>query len=465
MGTPFPRMASPYALRLRGENPMIEVLSSNVSFNLGESSTLPGSARLAMTLRDGSNVDSPGFWHVVQVHDPGPSNLVMLQQSAPIVQHSSTAACATDVLAADGSNAGATEPTLSLRTWADVERARIDGDGLSCGVLAAASYANLVHDYLVPLRDVPPSAAALTDAFSALSGTLGLTRFCLSNDTHIRTVPDGRPRIYFETDGATVSSAPSPGVPPGTAGPSGVASWAPGEPRSFGWVVNDDLVSAAYPVGREVMSLGPGGDLWIAGDVVLGSNADGVGAARITTDGSNLGINLPPGEAPTCALHVNGSVYAQEGMFMLSDQRIKTDVVPIEDALSKMLQIRGCTYARTDLPPTAPRQLGVLAQNVHAVVPEAVHVDADGRMSVAYGNLVALVVEAVRDVSKLLDRVVSKQQQDRRIIDALVRDRNDRNDRHDVLQTPPRSPRRGLRVKGGERARHRVLEASARHRS
>jgi hypothetical protein len=84
-------------------------------------------------------------------------------------------------------------------------------------------------------------------------------------------------------------------------------------------------------------------------------------------------------------------------------------------------------------------------------------------MSVAYGNLVALVVEAVRDVSNLLDRVVSKQQQDRRIIDALVRDRQDRQDV--LLQTPPRSPRRGLRVKGVERTRHRVLEASARHRS
>ena len=70
-----------------------------------------------------------------------------------------------------------------------------------------------------------------------------------------------------------------------------------------------------------------------------------------------------------------------------------------------MLCIRGCSYTRTDLPATSARQIGVIAQNVSAVVPEAVHVGSDGRMSVAYGNLVALAIEAIREVTQLQSRL------------------------------------------------------------
>ena len=134
-------------------------------------------------------------------------------------------------------------------------------------------------------------------------------------------------------------------------------------------------------------------NLVISGSVLLGAGVN------MTHDGSNLGINLPPGTSPKCTLHVNGVVCATEEVFELSDRRVKTDIELISDALAKVTRITGCTYLRIG-DETGLRHLGVIAQDVHAVAPEAVHMGTDGRMSVAYGNLTALLVEAVKELSR-----------------------------------------------------------------
>ena len=46
------------------------------------------------------------------------------------------------------------------------------------------------------------------------------------------------------------------------------------------------------------------------------------------------------------------------------------------------------------------RQIGVVAQEVEAVLPEVVQVDAEsGQLSVAYGNITGLLIEAVKELS------------------------------------------------------------------
>jgi hypothetical protein len=56
---------------------------------------------------------------------------------------------------------------------------------------------------------------------------------------------------------------------------------------------------------------------------------------------------------------------------------------------------------------TGRRRQGVLAQQVMAVMPEAVVTPptADGFMSVAYGNLVALLIEGMKELSARIDRL------------------------------------------------------------
>jgi len=77
-----------------------------------------------------------------------------------------------------------------------------------------------------------------------------------------------------------------------------------------------------------------------------------------------------------------------------SDARLKSDVRTIENALELVEQLRGVRFSRD-----GKEGVGVIAQEVQKVVPEVVHDNDGGMMSVAYGNLVGVLIEAVKELS------------------------------------------------------------------
>ena len=86
-----------------------------------------------------------------------------------------------------------------------------------------------------------------------------------------------------------------------------------------------------------------------------------------------------------------------------SDIAVKTNLEVIPDALAKVCQLNGYTYDRTDykvdpetgeMPET--RQAGVVAQEVEKVLPEVVSGE-EGNKAVAYGNMVSLLIEAIKE--------------------------------------------------------------------
>jgi hypothetical protein len=90
-----------------------------------------------------------------------------------------------------------------------------------------------------------------------------------------------------------------------------------------------------------------------------------------------------------------------------SDARLKTDIKNIPDALVKISQINGVTYLRTDIPETV-RHTGVIAQEVEAVLPEVVAIGLDGYKVVAYGNMIGLLVEAIKELKAEVDALKGK---------------------------------------------------------
>ena len=84
-----------------------------------------------------------------------------------------------------------------------------------------------------------------------------------------------------------------------------------------------------------------------------------------------------------------------------SDARLKTAIAPITDALNKLQQLNGVTFEMAGDP--QPR-MGLLAQEVQTVAPEAV-VEAEGVLRLAYGNLIGLVVEAIKDLALEVDQL------------------------------------------------------------
>lgn len=104
-------------------------------------------------------------------------------------------------------------------------------------------------------------------------------------------------------------------------------------------------------------------------------------------------------------VHGNGVLYAA-GAWFGSDKRLKTDIKPIKTALSKVLRLSGVLYRRKlekGERKKNPVEIGLIAQQVKEVVPQAVATMHDGTMAVAYSNMVALLVEAIKEQQVQID--------------------------------------------------------------
>lgn len=104
---------------------------------------------------------------------------------------------------------------------------------------------------------------------------------------------------------------------------------------------------------------------------------------------------------PSYTLDVVGKIAASEDVYVYSDARLKSDLQKIPSALDKVKQITGYTYKRKDITVDPDRRhVGVIAQDVQKVLPEAVSADDNGNLSVAYGNIIALLIEAIKELEQ-----------------------------------------------------------------
>jgi hypothetical protein len=90
-----------------------------------------------------------------------------------------------------------------------------------------------------------------------------------------------------------------------------------------------------------------------------------------------------------------------------SDARLKTDVEQITGAVDKVKAIRGVTFKKNG---DDARHVGVIAQEVEAVLPEAVLTANDeiGSKSVAYGNMVGLLIEAIKEQQTQIESLTAE---------------------------------------------------------
>ena len=77
-----------------------------------------------------------------------------------------------------------------------------------------------------------------------------------------------------------------------------------------------------------------------------------------------------------------------------SDIRLKSEVETIANALALVSALRGVRFTMN-----GSRQIGVIAQEVESVLPEVVRVGEAGQLSVAYGNITGLLIEAVKELA------------------------------------------------------------------
>jgi hypothetical protein len=91
----------------------------------------------------------------------------------------------------------------------------------------------------------------------------------------------------------------------------------------------------------------------------------------------------------------SGDIYATGNITAYSDKRAKSDIQKIENALDKIDQLNGYTFTMND-----KRYTGVIAQEVLPVLPEAVTGSEETNYAVAYGNMMGLIIEAIKELKE-----------------------------------------------------------------
>lgn len=149
------------------------------------------------------------------------------------------------------------------------------------------------------------------------------------------------------------------------------------------------------------------GTFWLPGVDSAGSTAPGQFIIRAT---GGVGIGTTE---PNQALHVMGNILASgcvsaSNVICPSDERLKSHIREIPNALAKVAELRGVTYEwrLEDFPKRdfeEGEQVGVIAQEVQKVLPQAVKEEKDGYLAVDYARLVPLLIEGMKEQQRQID--------------------------------------------------------------
>ena len=128
-------------------------------------------------------------------------------------------------------------------------------------------------------------------------------------------------------------------------------------------------------------------------------------------DNGNFGIGTTnPGAKFQVGNKGDASFARANSWATFSDRRLKNKIELITNALDKLDQIHGYTYNWKNKSDSS-RQVGVIAQEIELVMPEAVKTGSDGYKTVDYGKLSALLIQAVREQQTIITSLENKIEQ------------------------------------------------------
>ena len=144
------------------------------------------------------------------------------------------------------------------------------------------------------------------------------------------------------------------------------------------------------------------------GTVHLKSSANEVTA----TDGNDLKLNAPTGQVVAIQTNttISGILSVTDDItaFWVSDERLKDNITAIDDPLAKVVSISGNTFDWNEKSNKSGHDVGLIAQEIEKVLPEAVTTRDNGYLAVDYHKVVPLLVEAIKELSGKVEALEQK---------------------------------------------------------
>jgi hypothetical protein len=113
-----------------------------------------------------------------------------------------------------------------------------------------------------------------------------------------------------------------------------------------------------------------------------------------------------------------GSLFATSTVTQnYSDERLKTNIAPIDNAVTKITALRGVEYNWNELGKefgwqSKAREVGLIAQDVQKILPEAVepfiNVDGTDYFTLHYNKIIPLAVESIKEQQQQIFRIIDK---------------------------------------------------------
>ena len=137
-------------------------------------------------------------------------------------------------------------------------------------------------------------------------------------------------------------------------------------------------------------------------DIVFRGQDGGATITALTLDMSEGGNAQFLGNISGSEIEASGDVIA----FGSSDERLKDNIKPITEPLWKVSQIGGYTFDWNDKQDTYEgHDVGVVAQEIHKVLPEVVAERSNGYLGVKYEKIVPLLIESIKELNKKIEHI------------------------------------------------------------
>ncbi|MDD2487262.1 MAG: tail fiber domain-containing protein, partial [Candidatus Gracilibacteria bacterium] len=325
----------------------------------------------------------------------------------------------------DNLNYNSYSPTLTGVGASGTWGINVTGNAATAGGLAVHAGTNNEANKIVRTDVNGYIQAGWINTISGDNGTTAPTRIYASSDGYIR--------YYTPTNFRQVLDIPT------RTGGSASGTWGISITGNAATATNADTVDGLHS-SAFIRADSTAGDWQLASS----STATAYSTASLELRESNF--SGAGGVAPRLGLHWGGVVASQIGIessgriailnnpgtgyenlianaiygtafYYYSDKRLKENIKKIESPLEKIKQLNGYTF---DWKKDKKKDIGVIAQEVEKVFPQAVNTDSKSNMkTVEYGNLVAPLIEAVKELANKIEKIANNYIDQQKKIDEL----------------------------------------------